>query len=775
MALLGSRDRHPDFAELRRLLMILAVLATGFGLFNLLMGLASSDPGARLGGVFLTVVGVTFALTRLFIEKVRTDIVVGSVVTTMLVAGMALALIAPIYSVLAIIPLLAVGVALPYLRGRVLATIMVVSWAVTVGNSYLLQTSTYVSLISPTAEAVIRFGGLIGAVGVLLLQLWRFSSRLRAALDQETAAERLRADSETRYGALVDRLAGVVYVSSRGADTPTYYVSPQIEAMMGYTPEEWLAGSDGWIPGYGLWASRIHPQDRERVLEEREDRLTLVDSHTWEYRLRTKDGRELWVRDDKTVVRRHADGQPKLIQGLMVDITEQKRLEAQLSHQAFHDGLTGLPNRAYFAEQVTSAIARARRSGQGMAVVYLDLDDFKVVNDTFGHGVGDRLLKEVARRLLVTLRASDLAARMGGDEFNILLEGLAGAAAADEVVRRLLEILSEPYKLGAHDVRIRATAGIAGLDDTDLTAEDLQRHADAALYAAKADGKSRMAWFDPEMSARATIRLGVETGLRQALARGEIELAYQPVVDLRTGVIGGVEALARWRHPKRGIVPPCEFIPVAEQVGLIVELGRFVLGEACRAGVRLAAAAGGQPVPVSVNVSARQIVDADFVDDVRKAVEGSGLAAEHLTLELTESVLILEGERTDQVVAALRGLGVRLAIDDFGTGYSSLSYARRFPVDELKIDRSFIDGLGRSGEDAAIVTAAIAFARALHLTVTAEGVETTDQAIRLRALGCDRAQGYLFARPMDEAALKAILTEDGLLALTDLAPRLQAG
>jgi diguanylate cyclase (GGDEF)-like protein/PAS domain S-box-containing protein len=775
MALIDSRDRHPDLAELRRLLVILTVLATGFGLFNLLMGLASSDPGARLGGAFLTVVGIAFAATRLFIEKVRTDIVIGSTVTTVLVAGMALAVIEPIYSVFAIIPLLAVGVALPYLRGRVLGTIMVVAWAVTVAISYLLQTSTYVSLISPTAEAVFRFGGLIGAVGVFLLQLWRFSSRLHAALDQATAAERSRADSETRYGALVDRLAGVVYMSSRGADMPTYYVSPQIEAMMGYTPEEWLAGSDEWIPGYGLWASRIHPQDRERVLEERADRLTVADSHTWEYRLLTKDRRELWVRDDKTVVERHADGQPKLIQGLMVDITGQKRLEAQLSHQAFHDALTGLPNRTYFTEQVTAAIARARRSGQGMVVVYLDLDDFKVVNDTFGHGVGDRLLVEVARRVRATVRAGDLAARVGGDEFNILLENLSDTAAADDVVQRLLETLSEPYKLDAHEVRIRATAGIAGLDDTELTAEDLQRHADAALYAAKADGKSRLAWFDPEMSARASTRLEIETGLRRALTRGEIELEYQPVVDLRTGVIGGVEALARWRHPKRGMVPPGEFIPVAEQVGLIVELGRFVLGEACRAGVRLAAAAGKQPVPVSVNVSARQIVDADFVTDVRSALEGSGLAASLLTLELTESVLILEGERTDQVVAALRELGVRLAIDDFGTGYSSLSYARRFPVDELKIDRSFIDGLGRSIEDAAIVTAAIAFARALHLTVTAEGVETTDQAIRLRALGCDRAQGYLFARPMPEAALSAILTEDGLFALTDLAPRLRAG
>ena len=774
MALTHGRDRHPDQDELRRLLVILTALATGFGGFSLVMGLIWSDPGARLGGALLTVVGIAFAATRLVMDRLRPDVVVGSTVTTVLVAGMALAVIEPIYSVFAIIPLLAVGVALPYLRGRLLATIMVVAWAVTVGISYLLQTSTYVSLISPSAEAVFRFGGLIGAVGLLLLQLWRFSSRLHAALDQATAAERSRADSEIRYGALVGRIAGVVYMSSRGADTPTYYVSPQIEAMMGYTPEEWLSDSAGWIPGYGLWASRIHPQDRERVLEERADRLTVADSHTWEYRLLTKDGRELWVRDDKTVVQRLADGQPKLIQGLMVDITEQKRLEAQLSHQAFHDGLTGLPNRAYFVDQVTSAIARARRSGQGMAVVYLDLDDFKVVNDTLGHGVGDRLLKEVAGRLLSTVRASDLAARVGGDEFNILLEDLSGTVAADDVVRRLLETLSEPYEFDGHEVRVRATAGIAGLGDTELTAEDLQRHADAALYAAKADGKSRMAWFDPEMSARASARLEIETGLRQALTRGEIELAYQPVVDLRTGVIGGVEALARWRHPKRGIVHPGEFIPVAEQIGLIVELGRFVLGEACRAGVRLAAAAGMQPVPVSVNVSARQIVDADFVRDVRSALEGAGLAAEHLTLELTESVLILEGERTDQVVAALRGLGVRLAIDDFGTGFSSLSYARRFPVSELKIDRSFIDGLGRSGEDAAIVTAAIAFARALHLTVTAEGVETTDQAIRLRALGCDRAQGYLFARPMDEAALTALLAEDGLLAPTELGPRLQA-
>jgi diguanylate cyclase (GGDEF)-like protein/PAS domain S-box-containing protein len=771
---MDTRDRHPDIAELRHLLDILGVLTTGFGAFSLIVGLDASDLGATRAGMLLVVTGLCFVLIRLRIDRVRVGLTVGATAATIVAAAITLTLVEPIYSVFAIVPLLAVGVALPYLRGRVLGTIMVAACIVAFGINVVLETSTKVSLLSPEAQAVIGFGGFLAGIGVFLLQLWRFSSRLHAALDQATAAERSRADSEIRYGALVDRLAGVVYMSSSGADAPIYYVSPQIEAMMGYTPEEWLAGSDDWIPGYGLWASRIHAEDRERVLVERADRLTVADSHTWEYRLLTKAGRELWVRDDKTVVQRHADGRPKLIQGLMVDITEQKGLEAQLSHQAFHDALTGLPNRTYFTEQVTAAIARARRSGQGMVVVYLDLDDFKVVNDTFGHGVGDRLLVEVARRLRATIRASDLAARVGGDEFNLLLEGFTDEIAADDMVRRLLVVLSEPYRLENDEVRIRATAGIAGLGSADYTVEDLQRNADAALYEAKAEGKSRQAWFDPAMGARASDRVEIENGLRRAIELGEIEVAYQSVVDLRTGLITGVEALARWRHPERGAVPPSEFIPVAERAGLIVELGRFVLREACLASVRLAAAAGHQPVPVSVNVSARQIVDADFVADVRSALAAAGLAAEHLTLELTESILILDSERTDLVVAALKGLGVRLAIDDFGTGHSSLSYARRFPVDELKIDRSFIDGLGRSREDAAIVTAAIAFARALRLDVTAEGVETPDQAIRLRALGCDRAQGYLFARPMDEAALAAILREGGLSALNELGPRLQA-
>jgi diguanylate cyclase (GGDEF)-like protein/PAS domain S-box-containing protein len=768
MTVIETRTRPPDVAELRRLLEILIGLATFFGVAGLVLGAITPDGGALLSGLFLVAAAIALGWMRIFIDRLPVPAVVSTTVFIIVLCGILMVWVHPIYSVFTVLPLLAVGVALPYLRGRGLRTIMIVAWFAAIVSTYLLEASTYQSAISAEAQSIFRFGGMTAVIGVFLLQLWRFSSRLNTAQELATAAERSRAESATRYGALVDRLAGVVYVSSFGPDTPVHYVSPQVEALLGYTPEEWLAGT-------GLWASRIHPDDRERVLGEESGWLTTADTHSWEYRLLTRDGRELWIRDDETVVSRAPDGTPLLVQGFMLDISGQKRLEAELSHQAFHDGLTGLPNRIYFAGQVTAAIARARRSGQGMAVVYLDLDEFKIVNDTLGHAVGDRLLIEVADRLRATLRGGDTAARVGGDEFNVLLEALSETWAADDVVRRLLEVLSEPYHLDAHEVRIRASAGIAGLDAADLTAEDLQHHADAALYEAKANGKSRQAWFDPALGERARARLDIEQGLRRALELGELGVAYQPVVDLKTGVIRGVEALARWQHPERGMIPPGDFIPIAERAGLIVELGRFVLEEACRASLRLGAAAGGRPVPISVNVSAHQMVDADFVTDVRTALEGAGLPAEYLTLELTESVLILESERTDQVIAALRDLGVRLAIDDFGTGYSSLSYARRFPVDELKIDRSFIDGLARSREDAAIVTAAIAFARALHLSVTAEGVETLDQAIRLRALGCDRAQGYLFARPMEEAALTAILADDGLSALTNIATRLQAG
>ena len=752
MAALPVRAERPDHAQLRRLVELLIVAAGFFGALGLVSSVATEDLGARSTGLLLSGTAAFLLGLRLVMERLSVAVIVGALVSAILTIGTLVAAAQPIYTVFAVVPLLAVGCALPYVRGRLLVATIAAAWGATILITILLETSTHVTVLPHEVQSIFQFGGMILVVGVFLLQLWRFSSRLHGALEQVTESERSRAESEARFKALVDRLAGVVYVSSFGPESPIHYVSPQIADLVGYTPEEWLAGT-------GLWATRLHPEDRERVLAEEGDWLAEQDTHSGEYRLFTRDGRELWIRDDETVVARHPDGTPSLVQGFMLDITEQKRLQAELSHQAFHDALTGLPNRTYFAEQVTLAIARAQRSNGGLAVVYLDLDDFKVVNDTLGHGAGDRLLMEVGVRLRGALRSGDLAARVGGDEFIVLLEGLSDASVADEVVRRLLDTLSEPYRLDGHDVRIRATAGIAGLDRPDMSAEDLQRQADAALYEAKALGKSRQAWFDPTMSARAWARLDLEHGLRRALDQGEIEVAYQPVMDLRTGAITGMEALARWRHPERGVVPPSEFIPVAERTGLIVDLGREVLREACRAAVRLGAVIGTGSLPVSVNVSARQLIDGEFLTDVRHALDAAGLPADRLTLELTESVMILEGDRTDATVEALRALGVRLAIDDFGTGYSSLSYARRFPIDELKIDRSFVDGLGRSGEDAAIITAAIAFARALRLAVTAEGVETQDQASRLRALGCDRAQGYLFARPMPEAALAASLAE----------------
>ncbi|MBA2299991.1 MAG: sensor domain-containing diguanylate cyclase, partial [Chloroflexi bacterium] len=472
--------------ELRRLLDALVLISGVFGSLSLLTSWVTTDQGAFVAGMMLCVAALSFGLTRAGIARWSIDASVGATVAIIFVAGMAVAWVQPIYSVFTIVPLLAVGVALPYLRGTVLRTIMMVAWFVTLAVTYLLETTTYVSLVPPAVQSVFRFGGMIVVVGVFLLQLWRASNRLHGALDQATAAEQSRAESEVRYGALVDRLAGVVYVSSFGPDTPVHYVSPQVKALLGYTPEEWLAGT-------GLWSSRIHPDDRARVLGEESAWLATRDVHTWEYRLLTRDGRELWIRDDETVVSRDAAGAPLLVQGFMLDITDQKRLEAELSHLAFHDALTGLPNRVYFADQVTRGIGRARRSGQELAVAYIDLDDFKVVNDTLGHGIGDLLLVDVAQRLRGALRVGDLAARVGGDEFNVLLEGLADPAAGDDVIRRLLDTLSEPYTVDGHEVRIRATAGIASLRDDDVTAEDVQRHADAALYEAKAGGKSRRA------------------------------------------------------------------------------------------------------------------------------------------------------------------------------------------------------------------------------------------------------------------------------------------
>jgi diguanylate cyclase (GGDEF)-like protein/PAS domain S-box-containing protein len=443
------------------------------------------------------------------------------------------------------------------------------------------------------------------------------------------------------------------------------------------------------------------------------------------------------------------------------DISAQKRLEAELAHQALHDSLTGLPNRALFRDRLTHSLNRRVRTGRTAsgrhAVLFVDLDDFKVINDTLGHKIGDELLVAVAARLREALRAADTAARLGGDEFTVLLENIDSEADAQRAADRILEELHKPFDLEGHQIVLSASIGIAFGDSGTSDPDDLLRAADTALYEAKGQGKGRHETYHQTMNVRAWRRLELESELRQAIARDEFEVHYQPIVDLETGIAVEVEALVRWRHPSRGLIPPAEFIPLAEQTGLIVPIGEFVLRTATAQLVewqqQLPVAAG---LIVSVNVSPRELVRPGFADGVAEALASHGLPGTRLKLEITESAT-LEGEAAIEALRALQAHGIRVSIDDFGTGYSSLGYFRDLPLDGLKIDRAFVDGLGQEREDTAIVTAAIAFGRALDVEVTGEGIETPEQLARLRELGCRLGQGYLFSRPVPARQLAKLL------------------
>jgi diguanylate cyclase (GGDEF)-like protein len=448
----------------------------------------------------------------------------------------------------------------------------------------------------------------------------------------------------------------------------------------------------------------------------------------------------------------------RVSQGLLVDTTEQKRLEARLVHDALHDPLTGLANRVLFREHLERALASPRPAETVVALLFLDLDDFKVVNDSLGHRAGDRLLVEVAERLSNAIRIEDIASRQGGDEFIVLLDRVQGVEDAIAAAERLAVELRRPMEFEGRSIVIGVSIGIALADGPETAADDLLAHADAAMYAAKGEGKARHAVFDPSMRVRAMSRLEMESELRNAIAGDAFELHYQPIVEIATNRIVGLEALVRWRQPDGELMPPHAFIPLAEATGLIIPLGRMVTAAACRqlAAFR-AAVPGREDLTMSVNVSPRQAIEPGFAADVERILVASGLEPSALILEITESLMLQESAVSDGSLRLLHDLGVGLVVDDFGTGFSALEYFKRFAVNGLKIDRSFVDGLGRSRADTAIVTATLAFASALGLSVTAEGVETADQLARLGLLGCGQAQGFLFARPVSADRIMDLL------------------
>jgi diguanylate cyclase (GGDEF)-like protein len=446
------------------------------------------------------------------------------------------------------------------------------------------------------------------------------------------------------------------------------------------------------------------------------------------------------------------------------DITERKALEQQLHHQAFHDLLTGLPNRALFLDRLEHALTRANRRDSKVAVLFTDLDNFKVINDSLGHIAGDQLLVAVAERLKTCLRPEDTVARLGGDEFTILVEDIASVGEVVQLAERIAEILQPPFALEEQEVFAALSTGIALNSPAQEQPADLLRHADLAMYRAKHRGKARYEVFEPSMDAKAVERLMLETGLRRALVRQQFRVYYQPIVVLDNDRVAGVEALVRWEHPQRGLLLPEAFLSVAEETGLIVRIGQWVLREASKqARIWQERYPVTPPLTISVNLSTREFFHSKLVAEV---LDESEIDPASLQLEITEGALTTNGiYSADRTLQNLKRMGVQLAIDDFGLGYSSLSYLKRFPVDFLKIDRSFIAGLGRepngvSTKDIEIVKAMIELTHALGLRVIAEGVETSEQLARLRNMKCDFAQGNYFSEPLPSEALAVILSED---------------
>jgi diguanylate cyclase (GGDEF)-like protein/PAS domain S-box-containing protein len=525
------------------------------------------------------------------------------------------------------------------------------------------------------------------------------------------------------------------------------YVSKSVTDMLGCSEEEVL--------GDGL-ERFVHPEDRMAVNWDH------ADTHPGEVVFRVCNKFDEWRHLEAHVTDLRDDRHVRGIVFNARDCTERIGLEAQLTRQAFHDGLTDLPNRALFRDRLDQALARSERSGDKLAVLLVDLDGFKQVNDTLGHDAGDQLLKEVAGRFVRTLRPSDTIARLGGDEFALLLEG-AQEQQAVTIASRLIESLVEPVTVSSRPLTVGASVGIVVHEGGPGESEDLIRHADVAMYAAKEAGRGRYEVFRRDMAREAGELLGLEHELRLGLQNGEFRLHYQPEIDLETAETVGVEALMRWYSPSRGLVPPAEFIPLAESTGLIVALGEFALREACEQTARWRRD-GLLPDPfvMWVNLSVKQLSSGGVSELAQKVLAETGLPADQLGLEITETTIVDDGpagERARAELQELHDLGVRIAIDDFGTGFSSLGQLRRFPIDVLKVDRSFVQGVENDVKDAAIAANLVSLAHSLGLIAVAEGIESHGQRTSLHQLGCDQAQGFLFARPVPAEEMGDLLAQ----------------
>ena len=587
-------------------------------------------------------------------------------------------------------------------------------------------------------------------VGALVAELRRTDLELREA--------------DAKYRALVEQIPAIVYIDVADESMSTAYVSPQIQDLLGISPEEYIADPD-------LWYKHLHPDDKERALAAYLAGRDSGEPFTFEYRLLARDGRVVWFRDSAVVVK-DAEGRPAFIHGVMLDITEAKKAEEQLAFLAYHDPLTGLPNRAMFEELLELALARARRHDLAVAVLFLDLDEFKLVNDSLGHEAGDELLRRVAERLREATRETDLVARQGGDEFLLLLADLetgvrtplpgdadGAMLIAESVAARIQEALREPFRVAGTEVYVTASIGISLFPHHGGDGAALLRLADAAMFQSKRTGPGGYVIHAPT-DADALMKLSLTTRLRRAVEERNWELHYQPLVDLADGRMVGVEALLRWPDPNGGLVPPGDFIPLAEEMGLIEAIGDWVVEELCRQDRRWREE--GLDLEISFNLSTRELWRPELADRIAARLAASGTPPEKVVVEVTESAAMVDPDRTRQILQGLRERGLRIALDDFGSGYSSLSRLRDLPVQVLKIDRSFVRDCHADLTKASMVRAIVALAEGLGMVPLAEGIETEEEWRFLVAHGCTFGQGYLFSRPAPAAELSALARRAGL-------------
>jgi len=569
---------------------------------------------------------------------------------------------------------------------------------------------------------------------------------------------------KSTYGALVEQIPAIVYQDATNESWTTVYVSPQITEILGVSPDEWIGDSK-------LWSEMVHDDDRDRAIEEIERGIASGEPYTVEYRMVGRDGRVRWFQDT-AVMLPDASGKPAFTHGVMLDITDRREAEERLTYLAYHDALTGLPNRAMFDELLELSLARARRSDRGVAVLALDVDNFKLVNDSLGHDAGDRLIGQIALRLQDATRDTDLVARPGGDEFLMLLADIdqaspvndenGAAITAQAVAHRVLEAFSAPFEVDGTELYVTASVGISvfPLDASDATG--LLRNADSAVYLAKESGPGGFVLNHLENEGALT-KLSLSTRLRKAVERQDWQLHYQPLIELFSGEMFGVEALIRWPDPSGGLVPPGDFIPLAEEMGLIDAIGAWVVEEICRQDAIWNEE--GIELELGFNLSPRQLWHPDPVARIATEIDNAGIDPQRITVEITESTAMHDPDRTLEVLHGFKDRGLKLAIDDFGTGYSSLARLRYMTVDVLKIDRTFVRDVNSDEQSASMVSAIIALANNLHMQPLAEGIETEEEWRFLAARGCNAGQGFLFSRPVPAEEITAMCRRRGMTVI----------